>query len=234
MNSQRVLGVDACRGGWVGIALQGERIDAYAAGDIAQLVESASADGQVAVVAIDIPIGLPDDGPRRADGLAQQALGPLWSSVFVTPVRAALEADTHADAVRINRERTGKGVSAQAFGLRRKLFEVEKWVRRTSRPATSQVIEVHPEVSFAQLAGAPLTVRKRTWAGAQRRRELLAAAGVVLADDLGAAGRLAAVDDVLDAAAAAWTARRFTRGEAHSLPDPPETLSGGSKCAIWV
>lgn len=166
MNSQRVLGVDACRGGWVGIALQGERIDAYAAANIAELVESADADGQVAVVAIDIPIGLPDDGPRLADDLARRAVGPLWSSVFITPVRAALETDTHADAVRVNREQTGKGVSAQAFALRRKLFEVEEWVRRTPRPATPQVIEVHPEVSFAQLAGAPLTVRKSTWAGA--------------------------------------------------------------------
>jgi predicted RNase H-like nuclease len=64
-------------------------------------------------------------------------------------------------------------------------------------------VEVHPQVSFARLAGSPLPEGKRTWAGAQHRRHLLADAGVVLADDVGQAGRHAAVDDVLDAGAAA-------------------------------
>lgn len=230
MDEARVLGVDACRGGWVGTSLQGERIDAYAAARISDLVDAAEADGEIAVVAIDIPIGLPIRGEREADRIAREAVGPRWPSVFMTPVRAALQADDHATGNRLNREATGKGMSAQAFGLRRKLFEVEDWVRRTSR----RVLEVHPEVSFAALAGGYLPVRKACWAGAQLRQQLLAGAGIRFADDLGKAGRLAAVDDVLDAGAAARTARRFTRGEAHSLPDPPETLSDGSNCAIWV
>lgn len=43
----------------------------------------------------------------------------------------------------------------------------------------------HPEVSFATLAGAALTVRKSTWAGAHRRQALLAEAGIVIPDELG-------------------------------------------------
>lgn len=234
MSTQRVLGVDACRGGWMGVALQGDRLDAYAAAHITHLVDAAEADGEIAVVAIDIPIGLPEHGDRTADRLARKVVGPRWPSVFMTPVRVALQADDHATANRINRDATDKGVSAQAFGLRRKLFEVEDWVRRTPRPVIPQVVEVHPEVSFAQLAGAPLTVRKSCWAGSQLRQQLLADADIRFADDLGKAGRLAAVDDVLDAGAAAWTARRFTRGEAHSLPDPPETLSDGSTWDLGV
>jgi predicted RNase H-like nuclease len=65
------------------------------------------------------------------------------------------------------------------------------------------------------------------------RRELLASAGIALSDDLGVAGR-AAVDDVLDAAAAAWSARRVVMDEAISLPDPPEVFSDGLPAAIWV
>jgi predicted RNase H-like nuclease len=43
-------------------------------------------------------------------------------------------------------------------------------------------------------------------------------------DDLGAAGR-AGADDVLDAAAVAWTASRLAAGTAVSFPDPPAPSS---------
>jgi predicted RNase H-like nuclease len=112
--------------------------------------------------------------------------------------------------------------------LRPKLLEVDQWVRRASPP----VVEIHPEVSFAELAGTPLTASKKAWVGMVRRLELLAAAGIVIPDDLGAAG-VAGVDDVIDAAAAGWTARRIALGEAQSLPDPPEVFSDGISAAIW-
>jgi predicted RNase H-like nuclease len=42
------------------------------------------------------------------------------------------------------------------------------------------------------------------------------------------------VDDVLDAAIAAWTARRVARNEAQAMPDPPEVFSDGIPSAIWT
>ena len=231
MAGQRVLGVDACKAGWVGIALATGGARAYVSTSIAGLVDTVEVDGRLDVVAVDMPIGLPDAGRRQADVLARKMVGPRWSSVFVTPVRAALELEPSdfASANAVNRERAGEGISAQAFGLRPKLLEVDRWVRL----GTHRVVEVHPEVSFARLAGAPLTERKTTWAGAVRRRRLLAAAGIVLDDDLGGAGRAAGVDDVLDAAVVAWTARRVARGEAEHLPDPPQRFGDGIDCAIW-
>jgi predicted RNase H-like nuclease len=95
------------------------------------------------------------------------------------------------------------------------------------------VVEAHPELCFAALAGAPLPERKHSWAGAVRRRALLAAAGIEVPDDLGPAGAVP-VDDVLDAAAVAWTAARVAAGAARSLPDPPEVLAGGVPAAIWT
>ncbi len=95
-------------------------------------------------------------------------------------------------------------------------------------------MEAHPELSFAALAGAPLAARKSTWAGAELRRTLLAQAGITLAGDLGLAGEQAGVDDVLDAAVAAWTAQRVSQGTARCLPDPPETFSDGLPTAIWT
>jgi predicted RNase H-like nuclease len=254
----RVLGIDACKAGWVGVLRTDGKVTAFVASTIEQLVKqaehsgSATAGGDSAsataggdrlgddfgseppepldVVAIDMPIGLPDTAPRKADLLARAAIGRLSSSVFTTPVRAALQAPTHSEAVLINRELTGQGLSIQAYGLRAKLFEVDEWIGR----ATTRVVEVHPEVSFAYLAGAPLTVRKSTWAGAERRRALLAAAGIPLAGELGLAGLAVGVDDVLDAGAAAWSALRVAQGQAVSLPNPPETFTDGRPAAIWV
>jgi predicted RNase H-like nuclease len=229
VDSKRVLGVDACRAGWVGIALTRQGVRAYVAGAIDELAAKADVDGPVAVVAVDMPIGLPDQGHRQADVLAKKAIGILRPSVFMTPTRHAMDAPDHRTASARNRALTGEGISVQAFSLKPKLREVQQWVRQTHH----RVVEVHPEVSFAQLAGAALTARKSTWAGAECRRRLLAGAGVLLAGELGEAGRLAAVDDVLDAAVAAYTARRVLNGQAHPQPDPPEVFSDGLPCAIW-
>lgn len=229
MGSGRVLGVDACKRGWIGIAVETGNTNAYFAEDIQTLIAGAQADGPLAVVAIDMPIGLPDRGYRQADVLARAAIGPLWPSVFMTPVREALLAADHATASAINRDLTGQGISIQAFGLKPKLFEVEQWLRQTA----IRVVEIHPEVCFARLAGAPLAARKSTWAGAERRRALLADAGIRLAGDLGRAGANAAVDDVLDAGAAAWAAQQVLSGHAQPIPNPPEVFSDGWASAIW-
>ncbi|MDP3890501.1 DUF429 domain-containing protein [Nocardioides sp.] len=244
-----VLGVDACKTGWVGILLNTPAAQGHDAvppprqnarcvwaPTISDLIDTATGTvGRLAVVAIDIPIGLPDTTTRAPDTLARTAVGARASSVFSTPPRAAIGAPTHAEANRIGRELTGKGVSAQAFGLAAKLLDVDAWVRDPHSTARriGQVVEVHPEVSFAELAQGPVS-RKTTWAGLMQRRALLERAGIHLPDDLGTAGASAAADDVLDASVAAWSATRVAAGIAHSLPDPPVRYGDGWACAIWV
>lgn len=65
---------------------------------------------------------------------------------------------------------------------------------------------------------------------------MLKDAGIVIPDHLGNA-KAAGTDDVLDAAAAAWSAKRIATGTAVSLPDPPEPdINGKENCrrvAIW-
>ena len=230
MTAERVLGVDACKSGWIGIALTGGTTAAYAATHIDELVAAAHADGLMQVVAIDMPIGLPDAGYRRADQLARSKVGPQWRSVFMTsgPRCAGSPGPRERDRSQAGGDR--RRVSAQAFALRHKLLEVDAWVRHTG----ARVVEVHPEVSFATLAGHPLPESKRTCAGAIHRRRLLTQAGIVLDDDLGPAGSAAAADDVLDAAVAAWTARRVARTEAQPMPNPPDVFSDGIPSAIWT
>src|SRR5215469_511781 len=170
-----VLGADACPAGWVGVVLSAEGTRAVVHAEIGGLVALAAAGGPLDAIAIDIPIGLADSEPRQADLLARKAAGPRHASVFLTPVRAALLADTYAAALAASRELTGRGISSQAYRLRAKILQVDRWRRDT---LTCPVVEAHPELSFAEMAGAPLRDSKSTWAGAVRRRQLLAAHGI--------------------------------------------------------
>jgi predicted RNase H-like nuclease len=116
--------------------------------------------------------------------------------------------------------------SVSAFNLRPKLREVEA----LAFTGAYRVVEVHPEMSFARLAGGPLPAAKKTAEGQQQRRELLSAAGISVSRAVSGA----AVDDVLDAAVVAWSAQRVATGDAEALPDPPEAFSDGWPSAIWV
>jgi predicted RNase H-like nuclease len=104
------------------------------------------------------------------------------------------------------------------------------WVEHAPFP----VYEVHPEVSFAILLGAPASAPKKSWAGMCERRRALECAGLALDHIHGDAGLRAAVDDMLDATVAAWSARRITRGQALRIPDTAPTGPSGRPIAIWA
>lgn len=223
------MGLDGCRSGWIAVVLH-DHHDPEAhyletVRDLDHVAPGASA------VAIDIPIGFPTGGPRQADVLARQFLGPRRSSVFLTPVREAIEAGNHASATRQAVALTGRGISRQAYALGKKILEVEGWLLPSS---TCPVYEVHPEVSFAVLLGRPARASKKTWAGMVERRQGLERAGISLDHIAGEAISRAAVDDVLDAAVAAWSAGRLARGTALSFPDPPPVGASGRPVAIWA
>jgi predicted RNase H-like nuclease len=81
------------------------------------------------------------------------------------------------------------------------------------------------------MAGKPLLYGKKSWAGMWMRLELLGSAGIELPSSLGDAD-VVGIDDVLDAAAAAWSALRIASGKALSLPSPPERIDDRD-VAIW-
>jgi predicted RNase H-like nuclease len=219
----RVLGVDGCRGGWVAVALEGGRFaTARFAARFADLV-----DDDATVIGVDIPLGSNGAG-RAADRAARRLLGRRGASVFDAPPRDVLDAPDHATANRRCRERYGRGLSAQAWNLASKMLDVEPhW-----HEAPQRIFEVHPELSFATMRDAVVTEPKRTWAGQQRRARVLAEAGIGVPAELGAAGA-AGPDDVLDAAAVAWSATRIAAGDQRCVPDPPERDAANRPIAIW-
>jgi predicted RNase H-like nuclease len=212
-----VAGVDGYRKGWVAVSLD-------PSGDVQVSTHSSFAEVlslQARVIAVDMPIDPQGLGTRAADAAARAFVGGRASSVFPPPPRAALQARTFAEASEIARTITGKGISQQSFALARKILEVHDLAEVDER-----VIEMHPEVSFCRLAEEALADSKHTPAGLERRRALLASAGLVLP------GAVAGVPeaDLLDAAAGAWTAVRYSRGEADPFPPEHRDRLG----AIWA
>jgi predicted RNase H-like nuclease len=214
-----VTGVDACRGGWVAVTLTAAGVSVT----VATTLDALPFDG-VGVTGIDMPLGLLTAGWRTADLLARRALGRRGSCVFAIPPRPVWEQPAYADANRRCRELTGRGMSAQAWGLRGKLLEADAF----RRGGNVHLYEVHPELSFAALAGAPLKDSKHTASGLTKRRALLAHAGIAVPQRVPGA----AENDLLDAAAVAWSAGRIAAGTAVALTDPAQRADDAGEIAI--
>lgn len=211
----RVLGVDGCKGGWAVVALlDGAYAHAFLSPRFADVVRD-----EAAVIAVDIPIGIPEAEGRRADSAARHFVAPRGSSVFPTPVRSALEATTYDGARAASLASIGKSLSKQAYMLAPKILEVDAIAAGDDR-----VIEVHPECSFREIVGRPLD-SKHAASGRVDRRALLHRVGIDLPDRVVGIPEL----DLLDAAAAAWSADRYGRGAAIPLPDDHFERIG----AIW-
>ena len=216
-----VLGADGCRGGgWVVAVVDPGGALSWAWADDATALLALADELDAAAAALDVPIGLPAlGGRRRCDDLARARLGPRRSSVFAAPPREVLACPTYADARLVV-----PSLSAQAFALVPRVRDVDAALRARGPAVHATVVECHPEVVFAMLAADPVPAKK-TAAGVLARITLLQAA---FAEDLPPdVPPAAALDDALDAAACAWTALRWSRGnakvlggdlDAHALP----------------
>jgi len=218
----QVAGVDGCRGGWVvvtaGVVAGPSSVERVV--ELGSLFEQVRA-GELRAVAIDMPIGLPSRIRRVSDAQLRVHLGPRRSSVFPTPPRAVLDAIDYRDALTRARDATGVGLSKQAWNLVPKIRELDALMTPDLQPGVS---EAHPESSFAELAGAPLTARKVTAEGRQQRMRLLLPWFPDVVECM-AQHRPIAVD-VLDAFAAAWTARRMASGTARWFGDDERDARG--------
>jgi predicted RNase H-like nuclease len=234
--TMNVAGVDGCRTGWV-VALLDIATGGTSLRVVTKFSDVLALREEPVVVAVDMPIGLLDaaeHGGRECDPLARELLGwPRRNSVFSPPVRGALEADTFAQAGSANRASSplAIGISRQSFGIFEKLREVDAAMSPTRQ---ARVIEVHPELSFFEmLGGKPMGHGKKTLAGRAERLGALTGSGL-----LGPGASLPVVpgakaDDVLDALAACWTARRIHGGQAVRVPSTPPLDARGLRMEIW-
>ena len=130
--------------------------------------------------------------------------------MFLAPPRGVLAAGSYDEAGRLHRVLTGGlGMSVQTWHLVPKIREVD------AVADDPRLVEVHPELSLAELAGTGPLASKKTAAGPG------GAAGACCADGCRAWTRCRSGDDGLDALAAAWSARRWLAGRARTLPEHP-------------
>jgi len=205
-----VLGVDGWRGRWVGALLAGRRVTLLDLADVTAVL----AVPDVEIVAIDMPIGLSEDGVRACDVEARRRLVGAASSVFPAPVRPVLRANTYDEARSLSIASAGRSLSVQTFGLVPAIRSLDDAL---GDPPDRRVHEVHPELSFRALDGR-VTDRKASVPGVAQRIRALEAAMDVL-DALAGSPAWMPMVDALDACAAAWSAQRIADGQAEVVGD---------------
>jgi predicted RNase H-like nuclease len=224
-----VAGIDGCRGGWVSFKVDLRSLDtSVELIDVPSILRNKPDD--LSILAIDIPIGLLD-GSRICDKAARKLLGqPRGTSVFAAPSRTALSAKTHAAASATNLRITGRGLSRQAWGIAPKIKQVDDAV---TPDCLRWAFEVHPEVCFWALnQRRPMKHNKKTRDGSLERLTLLRSVFPRIDRHLANRPPRVGADDLLDAAAAAWSALRLHRAEA--LPVcTPERDQKDLLAAIW-
>jgi predicted RNase H-like nuclease len=156
--------------------------------------------------------------------------------VFPAPVRAVLAARSPEEASAISRVSgpNGKGVSKQTFAIVPKIREVDELLQ-TRHELRPLLREVHPELSFCEMAGRPMSFRKGSSAGRQERRMLLKSIFAEF-DTIEKSGvdRGLPIEDIFDAAVACWSAVRLANGGGRSLPAEIPLDTTGLPMAIWV
>ena len=187
------------------------------------------------LLGLDMPIGLPDSGPRLCDLEARRRLGfPRGSSVFPAPIRSLLHARSYLEACALSFEADRKKISRQTWAILPKIRDVDSLLRDDPE-LQDRVREVHPEVCFSILAGRPMEYRKKRKQGQEERVRLLetvfgAACLHAALSDRRALG--CPLDDLLDAFVACWTAERIYRGREVTLPAAPPRDSAGLRMEI--
>jgi len=239
-----VAGIDGCRAGWMAALM--------ALGDpastrlrvAATLAEILDGPEEPAVVAVDMPIGLPDrtmGSGRIPEQLVRPLLGERQSSVFAIPSRAAVHAADYGEAcaLALATSEPPRKVSRQGFNLFPRIREVDALLR--VRPdLVPRIFEVHPELAFWSLNGRrPLTepkkVKSRPYGpGLALRRTLLTAAGLPRTVTETAPPLGAGEDDLIDALAGLTVALDLATGGGQSFPDRPGRDAHGLPVAIWT
>jgi len=219
---ETLIGVDGCPGGWLAVIskrrshLRAQVFPIF--GDLLQAFPEVSAIG------VDIPIGLPDIGSRLCDLEARTRLKkPRSASVFPAPLRACLHAQNYKDAAKVRFEIEGKKMSLQAFGILRKVAEVDALLTNDKR-LSERVVEVHPEVSFMEWnCKRPMKHSKHKQEGKVERAKLIEKKWPNAIESLRAdlRGENYVLDDLHDALSALWSIGRW-------INDEHEELGGGA------
>lgn len=228
-----IYGLDGVRSGWVAVAMDEatREVSWRWVPRIGDLVESAP---PPALIAVNAPIGLPDEGLRSCDAEARRLLGPRRHSVFNPPMRSSLTTPAEGTSPHSPADTNGRPRGYRTRALWPRIAEVDELLRQA--PALQDTIrEVHPEVSFYTMNGSvPMAHARNAVEGRDERRALLRQRyGDAVDRAISQQRRLrASVLNVLNAFAALWSAERVRSGTAISIPEQAPRDAAGLRMEI--
>lgn len=227
----QIAGVDGCPGGWLALVLDTEtrEVRTLLVNPLDELLFE-----EIELVAIDIPLGLPERGPRSCDTLARRQLGKgRASSIFSAPIRPLLRCTDYREACELGRSIDGRGISKQTWNILEKIREADDLLRAPKR--SFPMHEVHPELSFSTWSNSTEIPSKKTETGRSVRLKLVESylPGAFACVRAAYTRSVCRDDDILDAFAALWSAERLLTERAITLPSaPPPCDSKGIRMQI--
>jgi len=197
---------------------------------------------EVRIIAVDMPIGLPDVlGPngRGAEKAVRKHLGMRQSSVFSVPSRAAVYETEYPASCETSLKTSNppRKVSKQCFYLFPKIREIDTLM---TPELEDRIYEVHPELAFWRLNGEremslPKKIKSRANPdGLDQRRDLLVSQGLSKAFLDQRPPKGCGRDDLMDAAANSLIAERIFAGRAEPFPKDFQRDGKGLRMAIWA
>jgi predicted RNase H-like nuclease/diadenosine tetraphosphate (Ap4A) HIT family hydrolase len=166
------VGLTVGKTGWIAVGTTSEEGIAASVGpsvaDTLRPFESAS------LVVAQVPIGLRErsSSERGCDPLAREVVGQR-SSVFRPACRQAIYEATYEAANATNRRVTGVGLARQAWGLSKRIRELDEYLA-TRAAGGPEIRETHCDIAFWALNGMePLEHNQRLPEGVAERREVL-------------------------------------------------------------
>jgi predicted RNase H-like nuclease len=224
------LGVDWAGSSWV-VVKAGDETDVTTEPSFLNVWHELGKCEDVAAILVDIPIGLPDSGPRACDEEAATFRGTSSNTVFSVPGRSIVYEEDYDEA----KEACESSLGSQSWWLLPRIQEVDVFLQRHP-DALDKVYESHPEICFASLTDGSLP-GKHSENGLDDRIDLLEddtelhekikstidnrRNGTEWHERI-SSGRL---DDVVDAAVLAYTAKRIglsSRSDEAEYPSLPE------------
>ncbi len=198
-----------------------------------------------ALVAVDMPIGLPETigpGGRAPENELRALLGERKASLFSIPSRRAIYAPDFSAACdeSLATSEPPRKISIQAYNLFPKIRELDELIR--DDPGLVGILsESHPEGAFMVMNDRqPLPEPKKVKSAIHapgiilRKALLIEVAGFDAAFLDQKTPKGVGVDDFMDACACAWVAEKRALGTAISFPQKPERDAYDIPMAIWA
>ena len=218
----QIIGIDGCKRGWFSVWQNpDDSIQSSIFSTLNHLKDFFNDEAHL-IIGIDMPVVLSDFIPREADQLARKLLSKKASSVFTAPTPEMLEQPNYERASYVSKRLFGKSMSLQSWYLFPKIKDVQTIIH----DAHINLYEIHPELSFRAMNQEEVILEsKKSKEGFEIRSALLRRhfESFDFESIRNLYPRKDVMDnDILDAMAVLWSARRIKANEASFLPKIPE------------